>query len=83
MRTGSIDLPWTEETQDTGSLADVEKVLDDDHYGLEKIKERVVEYLAVLKLTGELEAPILCLVGPARRGQDEHRQVGRAGAWGQ
>lgn len=59
-----IDLPWTEETQDTEKLSDVEKVLNDDHFGLEKIKERVVEYLAVLKLTGELKAPILCLVGP-------------------
>ncbi len=59
-----IDLPWHEETEDTESLAEVEKVLDDDHYGLEKIKERIVEYLAVLKLTGELKAPILCLVGP-------------------
>ena len=59
-----IDLPWHEETEDTASLADVEKVLNADHYGLEKIKERVVEYLAVLKLTGELKAPILCLVGP-------------------
>ncbi len=59
-----IDLPWHEETTDTASLADVEKVLEEDHYGLEKIKERVVEYLAVLKLTGELKAPILCLVGP-------------------
>lgn len=59
-----IDLPWHEETEDTESLADVEKTLDSDHYGLEKIKERVVEYLAVLKLTGELKAPILCLVGP-------------------
>ncbi len=59
-----IDLPWHEETEDTASLADVEKVLNADHYGLEKIKERVVEYLAVLKLTGGLKAPILCLVGP-------------------
>ncbi len=59
-----IDLPWTEQTADTPDLSDVEKVLNDDHYGLEKIKERVVEYLAVLKLTGELKAPILCLVGP-------------------
>ncbi len=59
-----IDLPWHEETQDTEKLSDVEKVLNADHYGLEKIKERVVEYLAVLKLTGELKAPILCLVGP-------------------
>ncbi len=59
-----IDLPWHEQTQDTEKLSDVEKVLNADHYGLEKIKERVVEYLAVLKLTGELKAPILCLVGP-------------------
>ena len=59
-----IDLPWKEETKDTEKLSDVEKVLNADHYGLEKIKERVVEYLAVLKLTGELKAPILCLVGP-------------------
>lgn len=59
-----IDLPWTEQTEDTQSLADVEKVLNDDHYGLDQIKERIVEYLAVLKLTGQLKAPILCLVGP-------------------
>ncbi len=59
-----LDLPWTEETKDTEKLSDVEKVLEEDHYGLEKIKERVVEYLAVLKLTGQLKAPILCLVGP-------------------
>ncbi len=59
-----LDLPWKEETQDTELLADVEKVLEEDHYGLEKIKERVLEYLAVLKLTGNLRAPILCLVGP-------------------
>ena len=59
-----IDLPWREETKDTERLADVEKVLNADHFGLEKIKERIVEYLAVLKLTGELKAPILCLVGP-------------------
>lgn len=59
-----VDLPWKEESKDTEQLADVEAVLDADHYGLEKIKERVVEYLAVLKLTGELKAPILCLVGP-------------------
>ena len=64
-----LDLPWTEETTDTEALADVEKMLDEDHYGLEKIKERVVEYLAVLKLTGTLKAPILCLVGPP--GADE------------
>lgn len=59
-----LDLPWTEETTDTEKLEEVEAVLEADHFGLEKIKERVVEYLAVLKLTGTLKAPILCLVGP-------------------
>ena len=59
-----VELPWNEETQDVQSLADVEKTLDGDHYGLEKIKERVVEYLAVHKLTNALKSPILCLVGP-------------------
>ena len=66
--TGYLDqvlaLPWTEETQDTDALADCENVLNEDHYGLEKIKERILEYLAVLKLTGSMKAPILCFVGP-------------------
>jgi ATP-dependent Lon protease len=59
-----LDLPWTEETKDTELLADCTKILNDDHYGLEKIKERITEYLAVLKLTGNMKAPILCFVGP-------------------
>ena len=59
-----ISLPWTEETKDTELLADCTKVLEADHYGLEKIKERIAEYLAVLKLTGSMKAPILCFVGP-------------------
>lgn len=59
-----IDLPWTEETTDTEKLSDCVKVLNEDHYGLEKIKERITEYLAVLKLTGTMKAPILCFVGP-------------------
>ena len=66
--TGYLDqvlaLPWTEETKDTESLKACAKVLDADHYGLEKIKERITEYLAVLKLTGTMKAPILCFVGP-------------------
>ncbi len=74
-----LDLPWKEETEDTASLADVERMLAEDHYGLEKIKERVVEYLAVLKLTGELKAPILCLVGPPGVGKTSiARSVARA-----
>lgn len=66
--TGYLDqvlaLPWTEETQDTEALSDCTAVLEADHYGLEKIKERITEYLAVLKLTGAMKAPILCFVGP-------------------
>ena len=58
------DLPWKEETKDTEKLSDAVKILNEDHYGLEKIKERITEYLAVLKLTGSLNAPILCFVGP-------------------
>ncbi len=59
-----LALPWTEETVDTESLEECAKVLDADHFGLEKIKERITEYLAVLKLTGSMKAPILCFVGP-------------------
>lgn len=59
-----LSLPWTEETTDTEALSDCVAVLDKDHYGLEKIKERITEYLAVLKLTGSMKAPILCFVGP-------------------
>ena len=59
-----LELPWTEETQDTELLSDCIKVLDADHYGLEKVKERITEYLAVFKLTKNMKAPVLCLVGP-------------------
>ncbi len=59
-----LALPWTEETVDTEALTECEKILNADHYGLDKIKERILEYLAVLKLTGSTKAPILCFVGP-------------------
>ena len=59
-----LDLPWSEYTEDHLDLANTEKVLDEDHYGLEKVKKRIVEYLAVLKLKGDMKAPILCFHGP-------------------
>ena len=59
-----IDLPWNKKTEDNDSLENVVKVLDEDHYGLEKVKERIVEYLAVKKMTNSLKAPIICLYGP-------------------
>ncbi len=59
-----VDLPWNEYTVDNFDLKHAQKVFDEDHYGLEKVKERILEYLAVLKLKGDLKSPILCLVGP-------------------
>ena len=59
-----VELPWDECTKDNFDLKRAQKVLDQDHYGLEKVKERIIEYLAVLKLKGDMRSPILCLVGP-------------------
>jgi ATP-dependent Lon protease len=59
-----VELPWNEYTKDDLNLKHAQKVLDEDHYGLEKIKERIIEYLAVLKLKNDMKAPILCFVGP-------------------
>ncbi|TYP94210.1 ATP-dependent Lon protease [Sphingobacterium allocomposti] len=59
-----LDLPWGEFTKDNFDLNRAVKVLDRDHYGLEKVKQRIIEYLAVLKLKNDMKAPILCLVGP-------------------
>lgn len=59
-----LDLPWNEYTEDNFDLKHAEKVLDDEHYGLEKVKERILEHLAVLKLKKDMKAPILCLYGP-------------------
>ena len=59
-----LELPWNEYTKDNFELHHAEDVLHDDHYGLEKIKKRILEYLAVLKLKGDLKSPILCFVGP-------------------
>ena len=59
-----LDLPWGEMSEDNLDLKNAQKVLDEDHYGLEKVKERIIEYLAVLKLKGDMKSPILCLYGP-------------------
>ncbi len=59
-----LDLPWNEFTEDSFDLKEAQKVLNKDHYGLEKIKNRILEYLAVLKLKGDMKSPILCFVGP-------------------
>ena len=59
-----VDLPWNEFSKDNFDLQRARKVLDKDHYGLDKVKERILEYLAVLKLKGDMKSPILCLAGP-------------------
>ncbi len=59
-----VDLPWNEYTTDTYDLKRSKEILDQDHKGLDKIKERIIEHLAVLKLKGDMKAPILCFVGP-------------------
>ncbi len=59
-----FDLPWNTKTDEVIDLENAEKILDEDHYGLEKVKDRIIEYLAVHKLTNSIKGPILCLVGP-------------------
>lgn len=59
-----INLPWLEYSKDNFNLTHAQKVLDRDHYGLEKVKERIIEHLAVLKLKGDMKSPIICLYGP-------------------
>ena len=59
-----LELPWGEYTKDNLNLANAEKVLNKDHYGMEKVKERIIEHLAVLKMRGDFKSPIICLYGP-------------------
>lgn len=59
-----LDLPWNEYSEDNLDLKNAQKVLDEDHYGLEKVKKRIIEYLSVLKLKNNMKAPILCFYGP-------------------
>ncbi len=74
-----LKVPWWQETEDNEDLKAVRKVLDDDHYGLEKVKDRVMEYLAVKQMTQSLNSPILCLVGPPGVGKTSlARSIARA-----
>ena len=59
-----VDLPWNEYTKDDLNIARAQKILDKDHYGMEKVKERILEHMAVLSLRGDLKSPIICLYGP-------------------
>ena len=64
-----VNLPWNEYSKDNFNLSHAQKVLDRDHYGLEKVKERIIEHLAVLKLKGDMKSPIICLYGPPGGGK--------------
>ena len=64
-----LELPWDKESEDNRDLAHAKQILDEDHYGLEKVKERILEFLAVRNLTGKGESPIICLVGPPGTGK--------------
>jgi ATP-dependent Lon protease len=74
-----LDIPWSKQTADNMDIAAVRKVLDEDHTGLEKVKKRIVEYLAVRKLKSDKKGPILCLIGPPGVGKTSlGRSVARA-----
>jgi ATP-dependent Lon protease len=74
-----LDLPWDSYSKDNFDLKNAEKVLDEDHFGLEKVKKRILEYLAVLKLKGDMKSPIICLYGPPGVGKTSlGRSIARA-----
>lgn len=74
-----LGVPWYQKTEDNEDLKNVQKVLDQDHYGLEKVKKRIIEYLAVKKMTGNLKSPILCFYGPPGCGKTSlGRSIARA-----
>ncbi len=74
-----VSIPWQERTEDKLDITEAERVLDEDHYGLERVKERILEYLAVRKLVDKLKGPILCFVGPPGVGKTSlARSIARA-----
>ena len=74
-----LSIPWNKKSKINKALVHAQQILDHDSYGLEKVKECIVEYLAVQQRANKLTGPILCLVGPGRRRQDLARQVDREG----
>jgi ATP-dependent Lon protease len=74
-----VTVPWKKRTDDNLDLVDVKRILDEDHHGLQKVKERVLEYLAVVQLSGRIKGPILCFVGPPGVGKTSlGRSIARA-----
>lgn len=74
-----LELPWNKASKDNKNLGDAERILDEDHYGMEKVKERMLEFLAVRNLTAKGDSPIICLVGPPGTGKTSiARSVARA-----
>ena len=74
-----VELPWSNSTRDNIDIGKVKKILDEDHYGLDKVKERILEFLSVIKLKGQMKGPILCFVGPPGVGKTSlGRSVARA-----
>ena len=74
-----LELPWNKASKDNKNLSDAERILDEDHYGMEKVKERMLEFLAVRNLTAKGDSPIICLVGPPGTGKTSiARSVARA-----
>ena len=72
-----LELPWDKRSEDCLDLEKAREILESEHYGLEKVKERVLEFLAVRGMLNRGESPILCLVGPARYRQDVDRPLHR------
>lgn len=74
-----IELPWSRSTRDNINIKKAKKILDEDHFGLEKVKERILEFLSVIKLKGDMKGPILCFVGPPGVGKTSlGRSIARA-----
>ena len=74
-----VDLPWAKQSEDRLDVDEARRILDEDHYGLDKVKERIVEYIAVLSLKRDLKGPILCFVGPPGTGKTSlGRSIARA-----